>query len=337
MTVVYQPKGKFLWDFWVFQEKGEYHLFYLQAPLDPDSHTRHRRASVGHAVSTDLIHWREMGTALEASPYEQDWDSVSIWTGCTLKKDDTYYMFYTSRSKQDVLEDGYVGHTQRIGVALSKDLYTWDKFEDNPVVTADARWYEKQPEAHNKHEGWRDPDVVYDEKTGYYYMFMTARDKDGDPKARGCIGRARSKDLLHWEVLPPAASPRMFTDMEVPSLHRHGDKWYLIFAVKENWYSPWYQQKIAPRRPQTGELYFVSDSLDGEFHPIDDDHILIGTSDRQYTGRIVQGPDGHDYFLTWNAGDDEGVKDAAHPYTLARPRRIIYEASGKMRLGEPLS
>ncbi|MGO4889543.1 hypothetical protein ACJ2A9_17495 [Anaerobacillus sp. MEB173] len=332
MKGIYKPKGKFLWDFWVYEENGEYHLFYLQAPLDPDPHTRHRNASIGHAISTDLIKWKEVGTALEASNIDDDWDSVSTWTGCTLKKDDTYYMFYTARCKQDVAEDGYVGHTQRIGVAFSKDLYTWKKYEDNPIVIADPRYYEQQDEAYNKHEGWRDPDVIFDEETGFYYMFLTARDKEGDPKARGCIGKARSKDLLNWEVLSPAASPRTLTDLEVPSLHKHEGKWYMIFAVKEQWYSEQYKQEIAPNEPQTGQLYFVSDSLDGEFKPIDHDNVLIGTADRQYTGRIIKGPDGYDYFLTWNAGEDEGYTDVEDPYTLAKPRKVIYEKSGKMRL-----
>ncbi|WLR51442.1 hypothetical protein LC040_00620 [Bacillus tianshenii] len=331
MEYVYKPKGKFLWDFWVYEEDGEYHLFYLQAPLDPDPHSRHRNASIGHAVSTDLFEWKEIGTALTADNDEAAWDSVSTWTGCTLKKGDTYYMFYTARSKKDVADDGYVGHTQRIGVALSKDLYHWEKYEGNPVITADERYYEKQLQAYNKHEGWRDPDIVFDEKTGYYYMFVTARDKTGDPRERGCIGRARSKDLLNWEALPPAASPHLFTDMEVPSLHYRNGKWYMLFAVKEEWYSEEYKQQIAPKKPQTGEIYFVSDSLDGEFVPLDD-NVLIGTAERQYTGRVVQGPDREDYFLTWNAGEDEGYSDVKHPYTLAPPRKIKYDAGGKMHL-----
>ncbi|WDC84648.1 hypothetical protein PL321_02800 [Caloramator sp. mosi_1] len=39
-------------------------------------------------------------------------------------------MFYTSRCKRDIVEDGYVGHTQRIGVAISKDLINWEKYKE---------------------------------------------------------------------------------------------------------------------------------------------------------------------------------------------------------------
>lgn len=332
MKKPYAPQGKFLWDFWIFAENGRYHLYHLQAPLHPDAHSRHRIASVGYAISENLIDWREMGTVLEASEDSAAWDSVSIWTGCTLKKDDTYYMFYTSRSQKDVLNDGYVGHTQRIGVALSHDLKTWTRYAGNPVVTADSDYYESQEEAYNKHQVCRDPFVALDEQSGTYYMFFTARDKHGDPRYRGCIGRAKSKDLLQWELMPPAASPHTFTDMEVPSLHYANGRWYMIFAVKEEWFSEEYKRAIYPEKPQTGELYLVADSLDGEFKPIDNINIITRTSDALYTGRIVKDPAGNDVFLAWNAGIDEGIQHGRDSYTLAAPLKVNYDASGRLIL-----
>lgn len=330
--IPYRPRGKFLWDFWIYEEGGTYHLFHLQAPVSPDPRTRHRRSSIGHAVSTDLIHWREVGTALTASDDETAWDSVSLWTGCTVKKDDTYYMFYTARAQSDVAADGYIGHTQRIGVALSKDLYSWEKYAGNPVLTADGRFYEKQPDAYNRHEGWRDPFIVHDRQNNVYYAFMTARDKHGDPQARGCIARARSSDLLNWDVLPPAVSPHTFTDMEVPSLHWHNGKWYLLFSVLEEWYSEQYRQAIAPRQAQTGVLYYTADSLDGEFTPLDDGGVLLGTTHNLYTGRVVKEPKGGDVLLSWYLGAAEGRPDVAHPYALSRPIPISYDEDGKMFL-----
>lgn len=329
---LYAPEGKFLWDFWIYEEDGIYHLFHLEASLSDDSHSRHRNSSVGYAISKDLINWEYKGTVLKASDLEDDWDSVSIWTGCTIKKDDTYYMFYTSRCKRDVAEDGYVGHTQRIGVATSKDLINWEKYRGNPIIVADERYYEKQMDAYNKHEGCRDPFVVYDEDEKMYYAFFTARDKNGHPKYRGCIGRARSKDLINWEVMPPAASPHIFTDMEVPSLHKHNGKWYMIFAVKKEWYSPEYIEKIYPMKPQTGVLYFVSDSLSGEFKPLSDDIVLCGNESGLYTGRIIKSPQGEDVFLSWHVGDDEGFERNDKSYRLSLPIKVEYDLYGRMRL-----
>ena len=45
-----------VWDFWLVDDQERYHLFFLYASRalkDPDA--RHYRASVGHAVSDDLI------------------------------------------------------------------------------------------------------------------------------------------------------------------------------------------------------------------------------------------------------------------------------------------
>lgn len=333
MVKPYSPVGKFLWDFWLFEEKGRYHLFHLQAPLEVGHRLRHRYSSVGYAVSDDAKNWMDMGTVLSASDEAEEWDSVSIWTGCTVKKDDTYYLFYTARCRKDVLNDGYVGHTQRIGVATSDDLRRWSKYALNPVVTADYRYYESQKEAYNLHEGCRDPFVVYDEGSKNYYMFFTARDKAGDPRSRGCIGRAKSKDLLNWELMPPAISPHTFTDMEVPSLHWHNGLWYMLVAVKEAWYSEDYKQAIYPEIPQTGVLYYVAESLESNFKSPGSNNVITGTKDGLYTGRIITEPSGdHHLYLAWHAGADEGFPDAQTPYTLTKPLKVIYEPNKKIRV-----
>jgi len=332
MSKLYAPPENFLWDFWIFEENGLYHLYHLQAPLTAGPRLRHRQSSIGYAVSQDLTEWTNLGTVLAAGDEPADWDSVSIWTGCTIKKDDTYYMFYTSRCRMDQLADGYVGHTQRIGVATSKDLKNWHKYQGNPVVTVDCRYYEKQPDAFNRHEGCRDPFVVYDPVGRWYYMFFTARDREGDPLARGCIGRARSRDLLNWEMMPPAASPHIFTDMEVPSLHWHDGLWYMLVAVKQDWYSEDYKRAIYPEQPQTGVLYLVAESLEDEFRLLEPHPVVTGTQAGLYTGRIITGPQGNHVFLSWHAGIDEGRADAETPYRLSKCYKVAYDTGKRLRV-----
>ena len=47
--------NNYLWDFWTLQHQGQTHLYYLNAPRDIDHpEDRHKRARVGHAVSSDL-------------------------------------------------------------------------------------------------------------------------------------------------------------------------------------------------------------------------------------------------------------------------------------------
>ena len=51
-----------IWDSWVADDGEHYHLFFLQAPAAlGDSDQRHVHATVGHAVSTDLVTWEQLG------------------------------------------------------------------------------------------------------------------------------------------------------------------------------------------------------------------------------------------------------------------------------------
>ncbi|HEY5482995.1 MAG TPA: hypothetical protein VIK31_04190 [Propionibacteriaceae bacterium] len=57
-----------VWDFWTSDDGRSYHLFFLYASKalhDPEA--RHYRASIGHAVSTDLVSWRRIEDTLVRS------------------------------------------------------------------------------------------------------------------------------------------------------------------------------------------------------------------------------------------------------------------------------
>src|SRR3954469_25458614 len=104
------------WDLWVARTDSEYHLFFLQAPRalgDPD--LRHRNASVGHAVSTDLSSWTILPDVLVRGSAGA-WDDLATWTGSVISDGDTWYMLYTGISS---VEGGMV---QRIGLATSSNL-----------------------------------------------------------------------------------------------------------------------------------------------------------------------------------------------------------------------
>ena len=54
-----------VWDFWFADDGERYHLFFLYASRAlHDPHARHYRASIGHAVSTDLRNWERVADAL---------------------------------------------------------------------------------------------------------------------------------------------------------------------------------------------------------------------------------------------------------------------------------
>jgi beta-fructofuranosidase len=127
-----------------------------------------------------------------------------------VKADDgTWWMFYTGSSR----EDG--GDIQKIGAATSTDLISWVKHPNNPLVEADSTWYELLDKSVWHDQAWRDP-WVFKNEAGLWQMLITGRAKNGDPKTRGAMAQAVSKDLKNWTVLQPlAVSQKDFGQLEV--------------------------------------------------------------------------------------------------------------------------
>lgn len=85
-----------VWDFWLADDGDRYHLFFLYASKalkDPDA--RHYRASIGHAVSDDLVNWTRVVDALVRGDAPA-FDELATWTGSVVRGDDGLWrMFYT--------------------------------------------------------------------------------------------------------------------------------------------------------------------------------------------------------------------------------------------------
>jgi len=207
--MVFRLNDHWAWDSWLADDGEQYHLFFLRASRAlQDPQRRHYRASIGHAVSSDLEDWSLLPDALVAADAPA-WDDLATWTGCTVQGGDgRWHLFYTGVSRA---EDGL---QQRIGKAVSDDLVTWTRW-DRPPLEADPRWYEKLGEGTWPDEAWRDPFVFWDEDTSLWHMLVTARSGEGDPAGRAVVGHAVSTDLEDWEVRPPLSAPAGFGEMEV--------------------------------------------------------------------------------------------------------------------------
>ena len=222
-----------VWDFWTVEREAaagrEYHLFFLYASKalhDPDR--RHVRAAVGHAVSADLMHWERVVDALvHGDPGE--FDETATWTGSVVSDPaGGWRMFYTGMTR---LPGGRL--RQQIGAATSDDLLTWHKVPDNPVVTADPRWYETMVETDGEvsgDEAWRDPFVYPDPEGGGWHMLITARANRGPSDARGVIAHATSADLRTWTVHPPVTPAGSgFAHLEVAQIAEVDGRTVLLF------------------------------------------------------------------------------------------------------------
>lgn len=191
---------KWIWDSWYVFDGERHHAFYLSASRAlGDPNRRHRHPIIGHAVSVDLKNWTVVRDALIVSD-SPAFDSWTTWTGSVVKGDDgRWWMFFTGTSR----EDG--GDIQSVGAAVSDDLMVWEKLGTDALVRADGTWYELLDYNVWHDQAWRDPWVF--KREGLWHMLVTARANHGDPKTRGVIGHATSKDMVNWQVQPPLSEP----------------------------------------------------------------------------------------------------------------------------------
>ncbi len=208
-----------MWDPDMIRRGDEFHLFHLQGIELPAGHPDQN--TIGHAVSRDLYHWTEQPVALRKNEAGA-WDgggyghfNVFEWSG-------RYYMYYTAKSGRpgDVWD--------KIGLAESDDLYEWRRYQENPILVPDPRWYESPQDADYR-KAWRDPFVYHDPETGKFYMFLVGRVREADKQVRGCIACAVSEDLHRWHCREPVYWPKRFHDLEVPSVFRQDGRYYLIY------------------------------------------------------------------------------------------------------------
>jgi beta-fructofuranosidase len=285
-----------VWDFWLADDGQDYHLFFLYASralTDPDA--RHHRASIGHAVSTDLIHWERVTDALVRSDAPA-FDDLATWTGSVIRHPDgTWFMFYTGASLTPH------GNVQRIGYATSTDLTNWTKNSANPVLAADPRWYETLTDGQWHDEAFRDPWVFADPDGHGWHMLITARANHGPADDRGVIGYAWSPDLRQWELRPPLSQPGQgFGQLEVAQVEFVDGQPVLIFSCLSG-------DASAGRRASgtTGGVWCASAaSLLGPYDIADAKQL---TDRSLYSGRIIKDrTSGEWQFLAFHHDAEDG-------------------------------
>jgi beta-fructofuranosidase len=313
---------KWLWDFWFAKDNDDYHVFYLRAPNTLEHEwQRHFHVSVGHAVSKDLKAWTVLPDALHPSHDNPNaFDNYTTWTGSIIKHEGLWYMFYTGSMKQEK------GLVQRIGLATSKDLIHWEKHSHQPLIEADANYYELLDLESWHDQAWRDPWVF--EHEGSFHMFITARLKDGVADARGVIGHAVSENLLEWQVCPPVTEPGEFGHMEVPQLVKVQDKYYLLFTVGHGQYSK--SREARGVKKQTGTHYLVSDNPFGPYRYLTDDFLSGDEHGTLYSGKLIQDAKGGWQFLAFKNSNEHGEFIGE----LSDPIPVVVLDDSRLQLGE---
>lgn len=213
---------------------GEYHLFFQYNPFgDQWGHM-----SWGHAVSTDLLHWRELPVAIP----EQDGEMV--FTGSVVIDKNTSGLCGTQPECMIAI---YTGHrstpkatrqTQNLAYSLDNGR-TWTRYAGNPVIDLHMA-------------DFRDPSVFWDHKQSRWVMAVSL------PKEHK-VRFYSSPNLKQWTHLSDfGPSGDVDGDWECPDLLHipaesgTGGMWMLKVGLN-------------PGAPQggSGEQYFLGD-FDGQ-------------------------------------------------------------------------
>ncbi len=291
---MFELPDSYTWDFWLADDGEQFHLFFLfasRALADPED--RHRRASVGHAVSNDLRSWTRVADAIVRSDAPAS-DDVATWTGSVVRNDDgIWWMFYTG------CNDDPAPATQRVTAATSPDLLTWTKV-GAPLTSADPRWYETAATSNWRDESWRDP-WVFKSDDGRWHMLVTARGLEGDVYERAVVGHAVADELGEWQVLPPVSDLGAgFGQIEVTQpLIIDGEHWVMFSCLSPD---------MAPRLRDdagTGGVWIAPGASDIGPWRIDEARQI--TDDRAYAGRVITDRNGVDQFLAFALYDSAGA------------------------------
>lgn len=248
------PNGMFYLD-------GEYHLFFQHNPDASIWGPMHW----GHAVSNDLVHWKELPIALY--PDEQgtifsgsavvDWNNSS---GLGSKENPPVVALYTYHNAEMEKQGRIDYQTQALAYSLDNGR-TWKKYSGNPVI--------ENPGI----KDFRDPKVMWHEPTGKWVMVLAQKDH---------IGFYSSDNLIDWSL----------TSTFGEKIGSHGGVWEcpeLLLMPIEGTDQHRYVLlvSISPGGPNGGSAtqYFVGD-FDGKEFVLDSDW------ENELTPTDAQFPDG---------------------------------------------
>ncbi|MFJ8364288.1 GH32 C-terminal domain-containing protein [Streptomyces sp. NPDC093984] len=218
--------------------KGQYHLFFQ---YNPEGNTW-GNMSWGHAVSTDLVHWKQLPLAIPQDDQEMIFSGSVVLdknnsTGFGTKANPPMVAVYTSQQKATGKQEQALAYSTDGGT-------TWKKYSGNPVLDIDST-------------NFRDPKVFWYAPTHSWLMAVALSDQRK-------VSFYSSPDLKKWTHLsdfgPAGATGGVWECPDLFPLPVDGNpkktKWVLVVGT----------QSIAGG---TGTQYFTGD-FDGKKFTSDD-------------------------------------------------------------------
>ncbi|WP_323670662.1 glycoside hydrolase family 32 protein [Galbibacter sp. EGI 63066] len=265
----------------MFYYNGYYHLFFQYYPDGNVWGPMHW----GHAISTDMVEWRELPIALypDELGYIFSGSAVVDHNNTTGFGDGTtppivaIYTYHDPKGEKEGRDDY---QTQGIAYSLDEGA-TWTKYENNPVINNPGI------------KDFRDPKVVWDEIHQQWLMVLAADDK---------ALFYGSKNLKDWEKLSEfgqniGAHGGVWECPDIFPMQVEGTdevKWVLIQSLNPGGYNS-----------GSGTQYFVGD-FDGKEFTLDPD--FKNDLEQEHTYWIDFGKDNY-AGVTWsNIPDTDGRK-----------------------------
>lgn len=186
--------------------RGRHHMFYQHNPRAP----WWGNMTWGHAVSDDLVHWRDLPHALAP---DEPYDAGGVFTGCCVDDGGVPTIVYTGNGAGT-----REGRKQVQCIAVGDgSLLRWRKHEANPVLA-------EAPEGFHTID-FRDPYVF--RYRGRWHMAVGTR----DVRDRGAVLLYASRDLIAWDyrgVLFRGGPEETGRTFECPNFFPLGGRWVLF-------------------------------------------------------------------------------------------------------------
>jgi beta-fructofuranosidase len=286
----------YLGDSWFFVLHETVHVYFL---VCPDTTPRHTRWSVGHATSTDLEDWQYHGIVLD--PGEPDaWDGRTLATGSVIARGGRFWMAYTGN---------FAGPVPATGLAVSQDLFTWEKCPGNPTTVINPQVYSASPNLVWKQPRWRDPFLL--EHKGRIYQIVTAARKDCPTAESGTVGVAVTDDFSDWEIQTPLEVPPIAQDLECPKLYGIDDRFFLVVSISEPIIADGFRALQPEGSPIATAYCLVADKFEGPYHVHGNGRILRTAQwGFPYAGHVVKFRERFWMLGThWSTRDGDSISD----------------------------
>lgn len=271
-----QHEGNHIGDTWYFVKDGICHCFYLTAPL---AFERHSAWDIAHATSRDMVTWEKQGIILEHGVLGA-WDEKCLATGSAIEYNDKFWIVYTG---------GWNTEEAAIGLAVSDDLYHWDKVSYNPILPEPEPKFANVGRGGRKFRHWRDAQLkVID---GEVYALVGANSKTSPPDKCGAVAICKTKDMREWTVEEELQISAVCQELECPQIYQIRNKYVLLFSCFYDLFSDEMKEQYKDKLRQTS-YYMVSDKLWGPYQFVEDFELLptdCKDSDRdlQYANQMV--------------------------------------------------